>query len=167
MNLDSVLAIIPALDEVATIGHVVEALRHQGLTHIRVVDNGSQDDTADVAVQAGAEVLHEPLRGYGQACWRGLQAVPQGIEWILFCDADGSDDLVQLPDFLEQREGYDLILGNRRGTATGRQQLSPVQNLGNWLAGTLIAWGWGHRFEDLGPLRLIRKSALGLRFAYL
>ena len=160
MNLDSVLAIIPALDEVATIGHVVEALRHQGLTHIRVVDNGSQDDTADVAVQAGAEVLHEPLRGYGQACWRGLQAVPQGIEWILFCDADGSDDLVQLPDFLEQREGYDLILGNRRGTATGRQQLSPVQNLGNWLAGTLIAWGWGHRFEDLGPLRLIRKSAL-------
>ena len=160
MNLDSVLTIIPALDEAATIGHVIETLRHQGLAHIRVVDNGSQDDTANVAAQAGAEVLYEPLRGYGQACWRGLQAVPHRIEWILFCDADGSDDLAQLPDFLAQRGNYDLVLGNRRGTVAGRQQLSPVQNLGNWLAGTLIAWGWGHRFEDLGPLRLIRKSAL-------
>ncbi|MEL6228431.1 MAG: glycosyltransferase family 2 protein [Cyanobacteria bacterium J06627_3] len=160
MNLKNIVVIIPALNESASIGTVVKTLQTQGLTHIRVVDNGSQDNTAEIATQAGAEVVSEPVKGYGQACWRGLQALPGGVEWILFCDADGSDDLAQLPEFLAQRDRYDLILGNRRGTAAGRQQLSPVQRFGNWLAGTLIAWGWGHRFEDLGPLRLIRKTAL-------
>ncbi|MEM7065013.1 MAG: glycosyltransferase family 2 protein [Cyanobacteria bacterium P01_B01_bin.77] len=160
MNLENTLVIIPALNEAATVGTVVTNLRKQGLTHIRVVDNGSQDGTDAVATQAGADVLQEPIRGYGQACWRGLQAVPEEIEWILFCDADGSDDLSQLSEFFVQRQTHDLILGNRRGTSAGRQQLSPVQNFGNGLSGTLMAWGWGYRFEDLGPLRLIRKTAL-------
>ncbi|MBE9071008.1 glycosyltransferase family 2 protein, partial [Leptolyngbya cf. ectocarpi LEGE 11479] len=160
MNLENTLVIIPALNEAATIEAVVTNLRNQGLTHIQVVDNGSQDGTAEIAIQAGAEVVQEPFQGYGQACWRGLQTMPEKIEWILFCDADGSDDLSQLPDFFAQRETHDLILGNRRGTSTGRQQLSPVQNFGNGLSGTLMAWGWGYRFEDLGPLRLIRKTAL-------
>ncbi|NEQ49812.1 MAG: glycosyltransferase family 2 protein [Leptolyngbya sp. SIO3F4] len=160
MDLENTLVIIPALNEATTIGNVVKTLRDQGLKHIRVVDNGSQDETTDVATQAGAEVLWEPIKGYGQACWRGLQAVPCEIEWILFCDADGSDDLSQLPEFFAQRKNYDLILGNRRGTSTGRQQLSPVQNFGNWLSGTLIAAGWGYRFHDLGPLRLVRRTAL-------
>ena len=160
MDLDNTLVVIPALNEAATIGNVVKALRNQGLTHIRVVDNGSQDETAAVAAQAGADVIQEPIKGYGQACWRGLQAIPDGIEWILFCDADGSDDLSQLPEFFARRETYDLILGNRRGTKMGCQQLSPVQNFGNWLSGTLIALGWGYRFHDLGPLRLVRKAAL-------
>ena len=160
MDLKNTLVIIPALNEATTIGNVVKSLRDQGLLHIRVVDNGSQDGTTEIAVQAGAEVVQEPTRGYGQACWRGLQSVPSEIEWILFCDADGSDDLSQLPDFFAQRQHNDLILGNRRGTDQGRQHLSPVQNFGNWLSGTLIAWAWGYRFHDLGPLRLVRKTAL-------
>ncbi|MEM9484842.1 MAG: glycosyltransferase family 2 protein [Cyanobacteria bacterium P01_F01_bin.116] len=160
MNLDNTLVIIPALNEAATIGNVIKTLNGQGLYHIRVVDNGSQDGTAEIATQAGADVVVEPIKGYGQACWRGLQSVPRGIYWILFCDADGSDDLSQLPELFARREKYDLILGNRRGTETGRQQLNPVQNFGNWLSGTLIAWGWGYRFQDLGPLRLVRKTAL-------
>ncbi|MEM8612765.1 MAG: glycosyltransferase family 2 protein [Cyanobacteria bacterium P01_H01_bin.105] len=160
MDLENTLVIIPALNESATIGNVVTALRSQGLSRIRVVDNGSQDKTASVATQAGAEVLYEPIKGYGQACWKGLQAVSSDIEWILFCDADGSDDLSQLPEFFAQRETSDLILGNRRGTESGRRLLSPVQNFGNWFSGVLIAWGWGHHFHDLGPLRLVRKTAL-------
>ena len=160
MNLKNTLVIIPALDEAATIGDVVKALKDQGLSHIRVVDNGSQDGTIAAATQAGAEVVQEAIKGYGQACWRGLQSVPSDIDWILFCDADGSDDLSQLSQFFAQRETHDLILGNRRGTESGRQQLSPVQNFGNWLSGTFIALGWGYRFFDLGPLRFVRKTAL-------
>ncbi|MEM7796544.1 MAG: glycosyltransferase family 2 protein, partial [Cyanobacteria bacterium P01_C01_bin.118] len=160
MTLDNTIVIIPALNEAATIGNVVKTLRDQGLTHIRVVDNGSIDGTSPVAAQAGAEVVQEPIKGYGQACWRGLQSIPNTIEWILFCDADGSDDLSQLPELFARRHSHDLVLGNRRGTTAGRKQLSPVQNFGNWLSGSLIALGWGHRFQDLGPLRLIRRTAL-------
>ncbi|MEM8642493.1 MAG: glycosyltransferase family 2 protein [Cyanobacteria bacterium P01_G01_bin.54] len=152
--------VIPARNEAATIATVVQALRAQGLTQIWVVDNGSDDHTAEIAAQARATVIHEPQPGYGQACWQGIQHLPESIQWLLFCDADGSDDLAALPQLLNYCESADLILGDRRATATGRRSLTPVQNFGNGLATTLIRWGWGQPYHDLGPLRLIRRTAL-------
>ena len=158
--LTNILVIIPALNEAATIGQVIQELQTHQLFNICVVDNGSSDRTAQIATEAGAKVVYEPQRGYGQACWRGMQTADSQIDWILFCDGDGSDDLSQLPHLLTLRNDHDLILGNRRGTPQGKQQLTPVQNFGNWLATTLIKWGWGYEYHDLGPLRLIRKDAL-------
>ena len=158
--LDNILVIIPVLNEEETIGMVIESLSDLGLKQIRVVDNGSCDRTAHTAQTAGAEVLPEPIPGYGRACWRGMQSIPEHIHWILFCDGDGSDDLSVLPQFFAQRQDYDLILGNRRAHADSRSAMTPVQNWGNGLATTLIRWGWGHPFQDLGPLRLIRRSRL-------
>jgi glycosyltransferase involved in cell wall biosynthesis len=159
--LEDIVVIIPVLDEAQTIGRVIENLQQQGLFNICVVDNGSCDRTPLIAGQAGAKVILEPHPGYGQACWRGLQT-PEANQaaWILFCDGDGSDDLTQLPELIALRADYDLILGNRRGTWAGRSQLTPVQNFGNWLATRLIRWGWGYAYEDLGPLRLIRRQSI-------
>ncbi|NER80632.1 MAG: glycosyltransferase family 2 protein [Leptolyngbya sp. SIO1D8] len=159
-SLDNILVIIPALNEADIIGDVIQELKAVGLARIRVVDNGSRDRTPTIAADAGAEVIQEPIKGYGQACWRGLQEMDSAIEWILFCDADGSDDLSQLPDLLSQRSDFDFILGNRRSTVGGKKNLTPVQNFGNGLATTLIDWGWGYRYHDLGPLRLIRRQAI-------
>ena len=159
-SLDNVLVIIPVRNEEVTIAAVIQDLQTFGLTKIRVVDNGSSDRSAEVAKEAGAEVLFESLAGYGQACWRGLQDIPVEIEWILFCDGDGSDDLSCLPKFFSLQNQYDLILGDRRATPEGKAVMTPVQHFGNSLAGWLINLGWGYQYHDLGPLRLIRKSAL-------
>ena len=75
-SLDQVLVLIPVMNEAATIGNVVRDLRSRGLSQIRVVDNGSRDRSVEIAEAAGAEVLREPIPGYGRACWRGLQAIP-------------------------------------------------------------------------------------------
>jgi glycosyltransferase involved in cell wall biosynthesis len=162
----SVQVVIPALDEEATIGSVIADLRRIGLTRIRVVDNGSVDATADRARQAGAEVLVESVGGYGQACWTGCRKLDSEVEWILFCDADGSDHLDQLDLFLEAARAADLVLGDRRAARESRRQMTAVQNFGNALATSLIRMGWGHPYHDLGPLRLIRRSlfeAIGMR----
>lgn len=159
-SLDNILVIIPVLNEEATIARVVKSLQSYGLKNIRVVDNGSTDRSVTKAIAAGAQVVIEPIPGYGSACWRGLQQLPPDIDWILFCDADGSDDLTQLPQFFARREKFDMIMGNRRATDAGRAAMTPVQNFGNWLATFLIGWGWGHLYHDLGPLRLISRSAL-------
>lgn len=159
-NLDSILVIIPVLNEEATIGMVVQSLQSIGLRQIRVVDNGSRDRSAEIAFKAGADVLHEPIPGYGRACWRGLQEIPDPVQWILFCDGDGSDDVRALDNFLALRDRYDLMLGNRTATVAGRTVMTLVQRFGNGLATTLIWMGWGYRYRDLGPLRLIRRSAL-------
>ncbi|NER37652.1 MAG: glycosyltransferase [Oscillatoria sp. SIO1A7] len=152
--------IIPVLNEEATIAPVIQSLRQYGLTDILVVDNGSSDRSIAKAQEAGAEVIREPIPGYGRACWRGITALEPETEWVFFCDGDGSDDLSQLPELLAATTKADFVLGDRRSTAAGRAAMTPVQNFGNWLATFLIGLGWGHRYRDLGPLRLIRRSAL-------
>lgn len=159
-NVDRILVIIPVHNEAETIASVIQSLWSHGLQQIRVVDNGSTDHSAAEAKAVGAEVVFEPKLGYGQACWQGLQNLPSSVEWILFCDGDGSDDLTALPQFFAACSNRDLILGNRRATAKSRSALTPVQNFGNGFAACLIQLGWGHRYHDLGPLRLIRRSAL-------
>ncbi len=161
--LDTVQVIIPALDEAETISDVVSTLRALGLTRVRVVDNGSTDATAAVARAAGAEVIAEPRRGYGQACWTGYQELDDGVEWILFADADGSDDLNDVERLLaaaSEGAGADFVLGDRRARPEGRAVMTPAQRFGNGLATSLIRLGWGQRYGDLGPLRLIRRSLL-------
>ncbi|MBF2035916.1 MAG: glycosyltransferase family 2 protein [Leptolyngbyaceae cyanobacterium T60_A2020_046] len=161
ISLDTVLVIIPILNEEVSIVSVIQAFQALGLRHIVVVDNGSSDRGPDLAAQAGAKVRYERRRGYGMACWHGLQAMPASVQWVLFCDGDGSDDLGAIPAFLAlAQQGVDLVLGDRTATPAGRAALTPAQRFGNRLATTLIWLGWGHRYRDLGPLRLIRRSAL-------
>jgi hypothetical protein len=159
-QLNLIQVIIPVLNEEDAIAPIIHTLQAYGLSRIRVVDNGSTDASATRSQAAGAEVIHEPRQGYGQACWRGLQHLPKTCEWVLFCDGDGSDDLKDLPLFLDAMEEADFILGNRRATVPGRAAMTPIQNFGNGLATSLIRLGWGYRYQDLGPLRLIRREAL-------
>ncbi len=160
LDLAKVLVVIPAYNEERTVADVVRRLRGQGLVNIRVVDNASDDGTAEEAVRASAEVVAEPRRGYGSACRTGYKSVPSSIEWILFCDADGSDDIDNLTDLFNCAPDADFILGNRRSGLEGRRVMTPAQNHGNGLAVFLIRLGWGFRYADLGPLRLIRRESL-------
>ena len=160
LDLAKVLVVIPAYNEERTVADVVRRLRGQGLENIRVVDNASSDGTAKEAVHAGAEVIAEPRRGYGSACLAGYDNLPASIEWILFCDADGSDDLDCLPRMFICAQEADFILGNRRSGPEGRRVMTTAQNYGNGLAVFLIRLGWGFRYSDLGPLRIIRRQSL-------
>lgn len=85
--------VIPALNEESCVADVVRGWLEQGVALVRVVDNGSSDNTAIQAARAGAEVFREPRRGYGAAAWRGTRDLPVGIGWIIFSSADGSDQL--------------------------------------------------------------------------
>ncbi|MCP9860708.1 MULTISPECIES: glycosyltransferase family 2 protein [unclassified Cyanobium] len=159
MTLEAIQVVIPARDERETIGHVIGLLRRQGLDRIRVVDNGSSDDTAAIARQLGAEVISEPRPGYGRACWAGCLNLDPAVQWLMFCDGDGGDPIEELPRFLALLPDHDLLLGDRTATAVGRASLTPLQQGGNRLATTLITLGWGFRYRDMGPLRLVRRRA--------
>ena len=154
------LAVIPARDEAGSIGAVAGGLLRRGIRQVRVVDNGSTDETAAQAKSAGAEVFFEPVAGYGRACWRGLQDPPTWAAWVLFCDGDGSDDLSRLPAFFAAALEADFVLGARVPPAGARTPLTPAQRFGNALSTALIRIGWGFDYRDLGPFRLIRRSAL-------
>ena len=160
IDLEKVQVIIPAYNEEITVGGVIGRLQALGLSNIRVVDNASNDNTAAVAEKTGAEVIAEPIKGYGNACLAGYRTLSPDCEWVLFCDADGSDELERLPEFFHYTDNFDFILANRRVSKSGRQAMTPVQNFGNAFAAFLIRLGWGFSYHDLGPLRLIRRHAL-------
>lgn len=109
--------LIPCLNEARTIAGCVrealEALGTAGLAgEVVVADNGSTDESRQLATQAGARVVAIAVKGYGNAL-RGGIAAAQG-RFILMGDADGSYDFSHLPRFVERlRAGADLVMGNR------------------------------------------------------
>jgi glycosyltransferase involved in cell wall biosynthesis len=157
-----IVAVIPALDEEASIGAVVAGiLRHADACV--VVDNASRDATADVARAAGADVVREPRRGYGSACLAGVaRARALGATIVLFLDADGSDDPDDAPELLEPiaRGDFDLVLGVRTPASTEPGAMRPVQRFGNWLAPRLMRIAVGARYHDMPPFKAIRRDAL-------
>lgn len=157
------IAVIPALDEEASIGEVIRAIPGDCVREVVVVDNGSRDATARVASEAGATVIHEPRRGYGRACWAAveyLRATPPEI--VAFLDGDGSDHPEELAGIVRPiLEGEaDLVVGSRRLGHAQPGSLTPAQRFGNALATGLIHLLSGHRFTDLGPFRALTWDAL-------
>jgi glycosyltransferase involved in cell wall biosynthesis len=112
------LAVIPAFNESGAIGKVVEEIRtaDPGLP-ILVVDDGSADDTADVARQAGACVVRLPFNlGYGSALQTGYKyALREGYDCVVQLDGDGQHEPADIPHLLAplERDDADVVIGSR------------------------------------------------------
>jgi glycosyltransferase involved in cell wall biosynthesis len=156
-----VVALIPALNEAPSIGAVVRDLAELGVRDVVVVDNGSTDGTDAEARSAGAEVLHEPRRGYGAACLRGMEALarrPTPPKVVLFLDGDRSDDPGSVRRVLDPvlDEDADLVIGVRAGTDGGALHAMG----GTALVLGVARWAHGLKARDLGPFRAISWGAL-------
>jgi glycosyltransferase involved in cell wall biosynthesis len=154
--------VIPALNEEQVVGRAVAAIPRSVVHEVIVVDNGSTDRTSDEARRAGAKVLMEPARGYGNACLAGTQAVSSDCDIIVLMDADLSDDPSQIPLLIAPivEEEYDLVLGSRLLGAREKGSLTGAQILGSRLVSLMIRALYGVRYTDMGPFRAIKRAAL-------
>ncbi len=111
--------VIPALDEERSIAETVrdvrKALADRELElEVLVVDDGSTDDTASRAAEAGARVVSHPHRsGYGRALKTGIAAAAH--ETIAICDGDGTYPVEELPAMIDLLCEHDLVIGARTG----------------------------------------------------
>ncbi|MBI1387729.1 MAG: glycosyltransferase [bacterium] len=153
--------VIPAYNEERSIARVIEAIPHDSISRVIVVDNASTDATARLAKEAGAVVVSKPRRGYGGACLRGIEEAGKA-DVIVFLDGDFSDDPSRLPDLIApiKRGEADLVIGSRILGDADPGALPPHARFGNQLACFLIRGMYGYRFTDLGPFRAIRTEAL-------
>jgi glycosyltransferase involved in cell wall biosynthesis len=144
------------------IAHTVREIPRDLIGTVIVADNGSADRTADEARAAGALVVHEPERGYGAACLKALASLPPGARYVVFLQADASEDAAEATLLLQPLfDGEaDLVIGSRVGELAEPGSLLPHQRFGNWLACFLIRWLYGHRYTDLGPFRAITAEGL-------
>jgi len=141
-------AIIPAFQTASSVAEVVLATRRL-IPDVLVIDDGSTDDTAEVAREAGAEVLRFPInRGKGIALRAGFsRAIENGCRAVVTLDADGQHDPGEIPKILDRwREtGAALVIGSRNHL---EQDMTPRRRFGNRFARRAISFFAGLPVPD-------------------
>ena len=145
-----VLGLVPAHNEAARIGPVIEVARRH--VPVLVVDDGSSDDTAAVAEAAGAQVIRQsPNQGKGAALRAGFAAaLADGAEAVITLDGDGQHDPAEIPAFLGAYarraiagSATELIIGRRNF-----RRMPPVRRLANWLGTVTLSAALGRWIAD-------------------
>jgi glycosyltransferase involved in cell wall biosynthesis len=138
--------VLPAKNESGAIGLTIQKIAHS-FPHadIIVVNDGSTDDTAQLAEQAGARVVSHPYsKGNGAAIKTGARAATGEV--IVFMDADGQHDPQDIHRLLDKIElGYDLVVGARQQGS----QASVGRGIANSLYNHLATYMTEHKVEDL------------------
>jgi rSAM/selenodomain-associated transferase 1 len=157
------VVVVPALDEAENIAAVVSGLLVHPAVMVVVVDNGSTDDTAAVAIGAGATVVTERRKGYGYACAAGTAAaIDMGADIVAFIDGDGSSRAGELPALLAPiTDGdADLVLGSRTRGDIEDGAMPPHQRAGNRVIAAMMRRLYKVDVTDLGPFRAIDAALL-------
>jgi glycosyltransferase involved in cell wall biosynthesis len=162
---DRGLISIPAYNEEANIGSVLDRVRAAQLTEdVLVVNDGSKDATAQIASAHGAHVVtHEVNRGYAAGLQTGMRyALDHGYDYLVFFDADGQHDPRYVPELRSRalaEGGPDIVIGSRFIQPSGYH--APLgRKLGMAVFSWLTLLG-GRRIHDTtSGFKLLRRSAI-------
>jgi glycosyltransferase involved in cell wall biosynthesis len=161
----TVTVVIPSYNEEHGIAQIVAAVRgYLPGSEVLVVDDASQDTTAEQAQAAGARVIRHPVnKGNGAAVKTGLRHATGEV--VLLMDADGQMDPSAIPLLLGRlAEGYDLVVGARTPDTQGD---TPFRRLGNHLLNRLGSYLADAPILDLtSGYRAVRREVL-LKFLHL
>lgn len=158
---DECAVVIPCLNESAAIGNLVRAVQ-AFLPTVLVIDDGSADDTARVASDAGAAVVkHGKSQGKGAALQTGWNwARERKLQWTLTMDGDGQHSSADIPAFLQRAEqtDADLVIGNRMTHPRGMPGIRRFVN--RWMSARISELAGSDFPDSQSGFRLIRLEAL-------
>lgn len=148
--------ILPCLDEGPALAGVLAGVP-TGL-RVVVVDNGSTDDTAEVAVRHGADVVHEQTPGYGAAVHAGVLAAR--TELVAVMDGDGSFDAADLVPLISEVALGRATMAVGRRRPTGRGVWPWHARLGNRAVVAYLRLRSDFPVRDIAPIRVCRRQDL-------
>jgi glycosyltransferase involved in cell wall biosynthesis len=163
MPTPAVSIIIPAFNEGATIGPLVQRLRAlHPAAEIIVIDDGSSDDTAAIAGQSGASVYRHPYNiGNGAAVKSGIRAATGDV--LVFMDADGQHDPADIERMLSFFPEYDMVVGAR----SLKGQASVGRAFGNNAFNLMASYVAKYPVQDLTSGFRAIKADIARSFTYL
>ena len=140
-RLEKIAVVIPCYNEADGIAKVIKKFPHEKLSKygfeicVFVIDNNSQDNTADVAKKAGATVIHEKKKGKGNALRTGFASLPKDIDYVAMLDGDDTYSPSELLRLIEplHSDFAEAVIGSRlSGKMTG-DSMKLFNRLGNWI----------------------------------
>ncbi len=139
------LVLIPAYNEAGRITPVIQ--QALAFLPVLVVDDGSSDETAQQAQQAGAQVIsYQPNKGKGVALKTGIRcALDDAYDFVITLDSDGQHDPQEIPLFIKafDHKRSDLIIGRRNFS-----KMPPTRRLANTLGTKLFSWATRKTIHD-------------------
>lgn len=163
-TLTKISIILPAKNEAINLGPLLQELKAIFYdVEIIVVDDGSTDATAEIAIREGVKVISHPYcQGNGAAIKTGARNASGDI--LIFMDADGQHDPADIPALLEKlTDGYDMVVGTR----TAGTHASWLRKVANGFYNRLASMMTGHKIEDLTSGFRVVKANKFRRFLYL
>jgi len=146
METNYLTVIVPALNESATIKEVVMSIKALSIKpKVLVVDNSSWDDTAELAKEAGAEVINVVMRGKGVAVQEALKHID--TPYIGMIDADGTYPVETFLVLMEAMSGCDVAKEHRKWCDNG--SMSKTHKVGNYLLSAFASMLYGKRVHDV------------------
>jgi len=127
-----VMVCIPAFNEAKNISKIIEKSKLHA-AEVLVYDDGSTDDTSEIAEAAGAIVIKSPKNtGYGSAIRALFQAArEQNADIMVTLDSDGQHDPEQIPRVIEPiGQGFDIVLGSRYLSESDKAKIPKIRGLG-------------------------------------
>ncbi len=153
--------VIPAYNAAKTLSPLIRHIRQLKLDAV-VVNDGSTDDTAQVAAASGALVIsHLANHGKGVAIRSGFAfAVETDYDAVVIMDGDGQHDPAELPRFLEEaaRDGVAMVVGNR---VQERWRMPRIRRWTNQVMSRVVSWVARQDIPDSQcGFRVIRREVL-------
>jgi glycosyltransferase involved in cell wall biosynthesis len=138
--------ILPCLNEAASLKTLLPRLRAlYPEAELVVVNDGSSDDSVEIATQAGAVVITHPYtQGNGAAIKNGARAATGEV--LVFMDADGQHQPEDIARLLEKfKQGFDMVVGARNAASQASFGRLCANSFYNWFSSAMV----GHKIEDL------------------
>ena len=170
--------LIPALNEEETIKIVVKKAKkwlkkNNVCGEVLVVNNGSEDNTKNIALYNGAKVIDEYKKGYGNALITGINN-SKG-KYIIMGDADDSYNFLEINEFYEGlKNGNDIIIGNRFANMEKNSMKWTHKYIGTPLLSWLVRKIYGIKLKDINcglrgmnkeKIQTIKLKSTGMEFA--
>lgn len=144
----NVAVLIPCYNEAKGIADVIKkmpykrAARNRWNLQVYVIDNNSTDNTAEVAEQAGAVILHESKKGKGNAIRTGFWSLPDDTDYVVMLDGDDTYDSGEVLRMVEPLHNNfcKVVIGSRLNGKRTEHAMNATSRLGNWFFTNIVKY---------------------------
>lgn len=152
-----ITVLIPCYNEEGGVCAVIKGFprerieKHGFNLEVIVIDNNSTDRTAEVALKCGATVLHEPMKGKGNAIRRGFNSISEDTDYVVMLDGDDTyrpNEILRLIEPLDS--GFcDVVIGSRLGGKITTGSMTKFNRAGNWVFSHLVRYFYRVNVTDV------------------
>lgn len=144
----NVAILIPCYNEAEGIADVIKkmpykrAARNHWTLNVFVIDNNSTDNTAEIAAEAGATVIHEKKKGKGNAIRTGFASLPADTDFVVMLDGDNTYDSGEVLRMVEPlyNKFCNVVIGSRMNGKRTANSMNLTSFVGNWFFTNIVRY---------------------------